>query len=362
MKNRTTYLIIILLFCLVTPSVQACTTFSFGHDDKQVVGKNYDWMVEDGLIIINKRGVSKTAAYSKNDNAYLAAWTSIYGSVTFNQYGRELPSGGMNEAGLVVEVMMLTETRYPKPDSRPIISSLQWIQYQLDNFSSINEVIASDSDLRINPGAGKGVHFLCTDREGNCVSIEFLNGKLVYHTKETMPFKVLTNSTYEESVDLYKIHKEMGAKFPMPVGYASRSRFVRAASMVKKYESQALKPIVNHAFDILSNVAQGLYTKWSIVYDLKQYRIYFKTFSNPEKRYIDIKSFDFSCVTPVQVLDINVTLKGNMTNDFQDYTHEINRNLIMDAFKRTPMLKDVTQEELEKLALYPKDTCCEKDF
>jgi choloylglycine hydrolase len=26
-------------------------------------------------------------------------WTSRYGSITFNQYGREFPSGGINEKG-----------------------------------------------------------------------------------------------------------------------------------------------------------------------------------------------------------------------------------------------------------------------
>lgn len=360
MKNIFFSLILILSVWLIVPVAHTCTTFSFGHGNMHVVGKNYDWMVEDCMLMINKRGVSKTAAYSKNDNAYLAEWTSKYGSVTFNQYGRELPSGGMNEKGLVVEVMILVETRYPKPDSRPIISSLQWIQYQLDNFSSVQEVIASDSDLRINPGAGKGVHFLCTDREGNCASIEFLNGKLVCHTNENMPFKVLTNSTYEASYDLFKTHEKMGEKFPMPIGNASGPRFVRAASMSMKYGPQASKSMTDHAFDILMNVAQGRYTKWSIVYDLNKYRIYFKTFSNPEKRYIDIQSFDFSCATPVQVLEMNQALNGDMINHFQNYTHQTNRNLIMKTFRDTPMLKDVAQDALETLALYPEDTLCEK--
>ena len=57
------------------------------------------------------------------------AWTSKYGSATFNQYGREFPMGGMNEAGLVVESMMLFETEYPLPDTRSGIDPTQWIQY-----------------------------------------------------------------------------------------------------------------------------------------------------------------------------------------------------------------------------------------
>jgi penicillin V acylase-like amidase (Ntn superfamily) len=31
--------------------------------------------------------------------------------VTFNQYGRNFPSGGMNEAGLVIELMWLEGSR-----------------------------------------------------------------------------------------------------------------------------------------------------------------------------------------------------------------------------------------------------------
>ena len=61
------------------------------------------------------------------------SWVSQYGSITFNQYGKEFPTGGMNEKGLVVELMWLDGTIYPQPDERPAIGVLQWIQYQLDN-------------------------------------------------------------------------------------------------------------------------------------------------------------------------------------------------------------------------------------
>jgi len=359
MKNGRLFLIFnIFLFCLVPQPSQPCTTFSLEHADQHVVGKNYDWIVGDGLVVVNKRGVSKTAIYIKEENAQLASWTSKYGSVTFNQHGREMPHGGMNETGLVVQAMMLTETKYPAPDSRPAISRLQWIQYQLDNFSTVKEIIASDSILRISPGGGSGPHFLCIDREGNYVSIEFLDGKLVYHTKETMPFGVLTNSTYEESVELYKTYKRMGKKLPMPGGNSSRDRFVRAASMIKRYNSIASKPRVNYAFDILSNVAQGSQTKWSIVFDIKNYRVYFETFSNPKRRYFDFNSFNLSCATPVKALDINAELEGDVTNNFQDYTQQINRNLIRNSFKKTPALRDVPEETLEYLTMYPEYTRC----
>jgi len=52
----------------------------------------------------------------------------------------EFPLGGMNEAGLIVETMVLEDTQYPSPDSRPEVETLQWVQYQLDNFSTIEAV------------------------------------------------------------------------------------------------------------------------------------------------------------------------------------------------------------------------------
>lgn len=94
--------------------------------------------------------------------------------------------GGMNEAGLVVKVLMLAETSYPQVDNRPSISILQWIQYQLDNFSTTREVINSNSQVRILPSpAGYGMHYFVCDCAGNSASIEFLDGKLVSHTGES---------------------------------------------------------------------------------------------------------------------------------------------------------------------------------
>jgi len=60
--------------------------------------------------MVNKRGVSKTAMPSDSSdrpNVSLLAWTSKYGSVTFNGFCREMPGGGINEAGFVIEPMLL---------------------------------------------------------------------------------------------------------------------------------------------------------------------------------------------------------------------------------------------------------------
>lgn len=355
MKNRTNFLVFCILFlCLLPQTGQPCTTFCIDRGDHPVVGKNYDWGVGDGLVIINKRGVSKTALSSNADFGQPANWTSKYGSITFNQYGRETPMGGMNEAGLVVELMMLRGTEYPAPDSRPMISNLQWIQYQLDNFDSVGEVISSDAHVRIYP-RGSGLHYLVCDKVGNGASIEFIGGKLVYHTKKTMPVKVLTNDTYAECIELFK----QGKLPALDIG-RSVERFMRAATMVKDYDPKGSSSAVDYAFDILKTVRQsvGNPTQWSIVYDMQNLRVYFRTLTNQEIRYIDFKSFDLSCATPVKVLDINADLSGDVTYSFIDYTKQINRSLISNAFKKTYHLMFVPEDVIDSRSRYPESTIC----
>ena len=230
-KIIISYIFIVSLF---PQTGNTCTTFSLESEGQQFMGKNYDWHLERGLVMVNKRGVSKTALKDReNDPGPFAQWTSKYGSLTFNQYGRELPMGGINEAGLVVELMSLRATKYPAPDSRLALGALQWIQYQLDNFSKVEQVIASDSQVRIHLGDGSGSHFLIMDREGNCAVIEFLNGNLEYYAQETLPVKALANSTYTESMAYLKRYKGFGGNEDILYGSQSLDRFVRTANMLK---------------------------------------------------------------------------------------------------------------------------------
>src|SRR4029078_10550574 len=107
----------------------------------------------------------------QNQECETTRWRSRYGSITFNQYGKEFPTGGMNEKGLVVELMWLDETKYPSADKRPAIGVLQWIQYQLDNSTTIDEVIATDKKLRISATGTTPLHYLVADAYGKVATI-----------------------------------------------------------------------------------------------------------------------------------------------------------------------------------------------
>ena len=131
----------LLAFILSQVSItHACTTFQMSSFEKKIMGKSYDWHLTHGMVIVNKRNIAKTAL-TFNPLETPASWVSKYGTVTFNQYGREFPLGGINEKGLAVEIMWLDETQYPEKDSRKSLNELQWIQYQLDNYSKVIEVV-----------------------------------------------------------------------------------------------------------------------------------------------------------------------------------------------------------------------------
>ena len=66
-----------------------------------IFGRNYDWVTGEGIVSTNLRGLQKTSLQMGDGSAL--NWVSNYGSITFNQYGKEFPTGGMNEKGLVVE-------------------------------------------------------------------------------------------------------------------------------------------------------------------------------------------------------------------------------------------------------------------
>ena len=364
MKNtlqRMAILALLISFLLIGSRLDACTTFCLEGKDGLVFGRNYDWGFGVGIVVVNKRCLSKTAFVNSRDEP--AKWVSRYGSITFNQYGRELPMGGINEAGLVVEQMLLSDTRYPDQDERPVLRELAWTQYQLDTCASVDDVIESDAKVRILQGSAP-LHFLVCDRSGRKAVIEFLEGKMTVHRAEKMPVAALANSPYAESLDYLKQFQGFGGEKMIPESARSLDRFARAAQAVRLYKAgqrdDQERNIVEHAFRILEDVSHGPATQWSTVYDLKGLTVRFRTATSPHIKTLALKDFDFSCETPCRVLDIDTKEPGDAVRRFTDYTTEINRKLVFEAWKKTPFLKDTPDEVLDLLAESPKSIVCGK--
>lgn len=330
------FALMVLLFLI--NSAQSCTSVCLVRNNHVVFGNNLDWFIEDGIIYINKANVKKRGLWFDNP----AEWVSKYASITTNQEGREFPSRGMNEAGLIIGEMTLTASEYPDRDERPSLNPLQWIQYQLDNCATVDEVISTDKKIRIEKGEYPSHFFIC-DKNGDCATIEWIDGKLKAHSKEHVPIKVLTNSRYPDCIEN---------------GKDSSGRFRRAAVMLENYKSE--NP-VDYVFSILDGVKQGS-TKWNLVFDARNLKLYFRTAANRDIRCVSLRDFDLSCTTPVCILDINAQGKGNVFDKFVPYTRKANAKLVRSTFRQyEPHFGPTPEEVLNRIISYPSTAKCLTD-
>ena len=179
---------LVLIFLLAPDLSHSCTSFAFSHKGYLIFGTNYDNSFAPGLIYINKRNVEKSG-WEPGTDGKIAAWVSRYGSVTFSCVGYQLAWAGMNEAGLVISTMSLSETKSPRPDERPPLISPLWIQYILDTCGTSRVACASVQIDGVEYLGGILGHLVLDQRlDGNLTRKTTLNGFVRYCKRMEIAF------------------------------------------------------------------------------------------------------------------------------------------------------------------------------
>lgn len=320
--SKSTSLLLVTATLLSLPSALACTVFSLPYTRTAVIGKVFEWDSQGGHLMINKRGVAKRGFHliPEFNNA---EWESKFGSVTFNVAGREFPQSGVNEAGLVVEMLWLDEAKFPRRDSRPGVNELQWVQYQLDNFKTTKEVVQNIEEIRILKDI-VSVHYFVCDASKECATIEYLEGEPVVHMDSDKNVNVLANDTFETSLEDRSQYEGFGGDKPIPQGGHSLERFARASALLKKRHPRARAAQINHAFEIAESVS-GPEAQFAIVYDLENRELFFTSMKNKTKRRVKLDAFDYSCSKPSKMFPIHSRHRGDVTAKFQTYNYRENR-------------------------------------
>jgi penicillin V acylase-like amidase (Ntn superfamily) len=350
-----------LLATLHIPSpARACTAFGLRRGAHVVVGKSYDWHQRAGLLVLNKRGVAKRALLLR-PAAKPASWVSRYGSVTFTQYGRDMPLGGINERGLVVEVLWLNQARYGTPDPRrETVNELQLIQYMLDTAATTGQALAAARRLQIVRAHAR-VHYLVCDRDGACATLEHLGGKLVAHHGSELPAPLLTNSTYRVARRHLRKHQGFGGKQATPKSARSLARFVRAASMLRATpKAPGAAALVKRGFAILDSVHIPHYSRWNIVYTprsttLRARLIDRRRGAAAKTLLVDLRKLDFGCATPVKLLDLSGAITGK-ARVWQPYTRSANRKLVRFSLRKLRLKLPAPVQR--RIVRYPERTRC----
>ena len=292
----------------------ACSAFYFNGENK-IFAKNFDWGFGQGYLIKNIRGQQKYAYGFRGNN--VAGWTSKFGSITFNQNGKEFPYGGINEKGLVVEQLWLGNTEYQENNNKTI-SELEWIQYQLDNYENVDEVIKNINSLTIKPIAR--IHYFLADKNGVSAVIDFVNGDVKIDRKQDK-FQVITNETSEDSKKYYDFNKDINPN--------SRSHFDRYCILRNNLNIKSLD--IQDSFEKLDLVREdrpNYKSYWSIVYNINNLEFYFKSVDNSEIKKVSLKDFNFHSNSNTEFSLIN----SNKVN-FQPYSSNDNLRLLTNAIE-----------------------------
>lgn len=356
--------LVLMGLCLVSQAAQSCTAFQFETPGRVFVGKNYDYPDGGGFVFVNPVGVSKTAMVFPPDMPLV--WQSKYGSVSFNQFGRENPAGGMNEMGLVIEVLWLDETAFPKPDRRFAVGELNWVQYHLDCSETVEQVIGSEAFLRIHQNAFGRIHYLVADRAGDTAVVEFLDGKQVVHRGGKLPYRVVENLTYENSLNYVK-NRPLGKRcYEKPLGqFSDRFEYVfRMLEDCPVTDPNLVGQAVDYGFATLDKAAFSatdltFRTQWSIVYDVTGGAIYFKTAEAPVIKRIDLNNRSYECRRPLRMAALDVE------RDPREFWQSYDRQQLLDQIRGTinsiPQFKAMIPEGMvEMLVAAPETFPCVK--
>lgn len=293
-----------------------------------------------GMIHVNrrserKRSVSLFDLQEREDRTTITEWTSTYGSVTIGMLGRNLPDGGMNEVGLTVSEMGLGESEFACDQSRPSVLSHLWIQYQLDNHASVKDVLEHLLDFNIEPGstftppASANYHFLITDRDGHYAIIEFLEGGPRVYVDGSAPVPVLCNATYLSELRKFERHQGVVGWIRRILNTKEDLRFVTGALAVESFDPDQDEDPVAYSFATLHAMQFEGTKQWSVVYDVRNRRVYFETTQRGRRGHFDLESMDFGADARSLVLeDIDLDRSGDVSGQFVEFSPDIDRSVI----------------------------------
>ncbi|WP_345229579.1 linear amide C-N hydrolase, partial [[Roseibacterium] beibuensis] len=159
----------------------------------------------------------------------------------------------MNERGLAIAMMYHEDGQYPEADNRPALNELQWIQYQLDQYASVEEVVNNLDHIRLEKSMYE-LHYTVSDASGHTVIIEFIAGKPQV-IKDAQYFTV-TNTSFDKSLQYANKFKGTSiSKLSKRVN--SLDRFTLAYRIVENKSLQYVSSQIpiKEAFTVLEEVS-----------------------------------------------------------------------------------------------------------
>ena len=305
-----------------------------GNKDMVITGRTMDWKEDTrSNIWIFPRGMERNGEVGKNP----MRWKSKYGSVVTSAYDI-CSTDGMNEKGLVANLLWLAESSYPQWNGeKPALSIAAWVQYMLDNFATVNEAVSEIekntfdvvSDMMPDGTRMATLHLSISDATGDNAIFDYIDGKLNIHHNRS--YQVMTNSpVFDQQLALDDYWKTIGGTTFLPGTNRAADRFVRASFYINAIpKTEDTRTALASVFSVIRNtsVPFGISTpdqpnisstRWRPVSDQKDKVYYYESTLYPNVFWVDFKDVDFSEKAPVKKLNLldGKTYAGNTAKEF----------------------------------------------
>jgi len=314
----------------------ACSRAEYhGLDGLNITGRTMDWKdpIPASLWIL-PRGMHHDGLAGPHS----VQWTSKYGSVAVSAFGIA-SADGMNEKGLVANMLWLAGAKYPEPEHPDNTLSISlWVQYFLDNFATVNEAVQAmqQHPLQVASAVIPGtdtyttVHLSISDASGDNAIFEYIDGKLVIH--HNRDYQVMTNEpAYDQQLALASYWEDVGGTTFLPGTNSSADRFARASFYIHAIPRTADGPQgVAEVMSVMRNVSVPIgistpdkpnisNTRWRVVADQKNLKYYYEAVTTPNTFWVSLNEANFNAGAPVLRLPLEEQqiYSGDATKDFK---------------------------------------------
>lgn len=337
MNMITCILAVILSLVAVANTSIACTRVVYhGPEQTVLTGRTMDFSIDiPANLWIFPRGMERNGQVGPDS----LRWVSRYGSIAASSWDIATPDG-MNEKGLVANMLWLVQSEYPsfkKGEGETGLTIAAWAQYVLDSFGTVKEAVESlrkEEFVIVTdfiPGTDKftTVHLSISDASGDNAIFEYVEGKLVIHHNSS--YQVMTNDPlFEQQLAIKGYWDTIPGNIFLPGSNRAADRFARASYYIQAIpQTSDPRLSVASVFSVIRNasVPYGISTegqphisstRWRVVADQKNLVYYFENVLTPNVFWVDLKQVDFSAQSSVRKLplDEGQVYAGNALKDF----------------------------------------------
>ena len=238
-------------------STWGCTCFSALNDGGDaILGRNFDWYDHPALLLFADPP-DRYASVSMVDLSYLgyAKEDSPLQQPDGLRNIPYFPFDGMNEHGLSVGIMAVSEAQPPFDPEKHTIGSLHVIRIILDCARNVDEAITVFRDYNIDFTGGPPLHYMIMDASRESAVIELLDNKIMVLRNDS-PWQVATNF--------------------LLTGLSEEERRASCPRYLRAYDALAEKNghvSIQKAMMILEDVSQSN-TIWSVVYNAETHHFH----------------------------------------------------------------------------------------